>query len=447
MRGGTSNGQFFPLYPDFDFGLYLDETEPIWYIWRTTNDGFGTLSMTKQHTDFELSPTVQYIAQVLEERVHTGVYPAGFRLPSERTLADEFGVSRVIIRQVIEEVERRGLLHRLARCRPIIRDIKENGGSITEETPDKESVSSVRRGIAVWLWPGLNSPSAAMIIRGIRQALPPRSFRLLLESPLDTREAFYVRSEAEFLHRVAEDHDVAGVLLWYLGGEENIPALQHIRQSGIPMVFLDREPPHGFEADYVGVDNLRAAEIATRHLISLGHRRILHVTNSERVSTVMERLRGYERAMERAGLSIRPEWIIRDEGGKPDDPEYGQRLVHQAVLSLLRSDEPPTAVFCVNDFEAFFLLDALKQAGVHVPEQISVMGFDGMERWRPGRPTLSTVWQPFDRVGECAVERLLYRLENGTQTPVRHQILDVELIEAETCRPLSPLRPEKENRP
>ncbi|GAB4469048.1 MAG: hypothetical protein OHK0029_41610 [Armatimonadaceae bacterium] len=378
-----------------------------------------------------LSPTVQYVAQVLEERIHNDIYPGGKRLPSERSLADEFQVSRMVIRQVLDEIERRGLLNREARCRPVVADFVTNGASSPTDAPSPSS----RQTISVWLWPGLNNPVAAMVVRGIRQALPAETTRLLLDSPRDQAPEVFVREEAAFLQRAATDRDVSGVLLWYLGGPQNVAALETLRSHGIPMVFLDRLPPEGFDAEFVGIDNVAAAEMATRHLISLGHRRIIHITNSDSVSTVAERRRGFERAMQRAGLPVGPKTILQNLGPQPDDPEWGHRQLYAEILDQLRSPNPPTAAFTVNDYEGFSLLDGLIEAGVRVPEDFSIIGLDGMERWRPGRPTLTTVWQPFERIGAFAVERLLDRLSAGSQSVHRYHYLDVHVVEAETTAP------------
>lgn len=395
--------------------------------------------MPGRNNESHPSPTVQFVTQVLEERIYTGVYSGGQRLPTERALADEFRVSRILIRQAIDAMEHSGLLQRSARCRPVIRD----GQAGTTVAP---SAVEPRNSIAVWVWPSLSNPVSAMIIRGIRQALSPDSHRLILESAVGTTDAEVYLAEEAFLRRCVNDRDIAGAIIYFLGGERNLPALHALRAAGIPMVFIDRLPPQGFPADYVGVDNVRGAESAVRYLLSLGHTRIIHVTNSESVSTVAERMKGYYRTLERAGITVRPEWIIRDLGANLDDPNYGQRHVVESVLKLLESPDPPTAVFTINDFEAFWLMEGLRDHKVRVPEDLSIIGFDGMERWRPGRPFLSTVWQPVERMGECAVERLLERIADGPDTPFRHQMLDTTLVAAETTAPIGEaIRHQKNN--
>ncbi len=221
-------------------------------------------------TDSASSPTVSHIVSNLEQRIESGVYSPGQTLPSERALGDEFNVSRVSVRLAIKELEQRGLVICALRCRPLVR-----GAEPTAAAP----LATARRTVALWIWPNPSSPGPSMIVRGIRHALDHDDFRLLLDSAFGDTQDEIVRSEARFLQRITQDKDVEGAVLWYLGDTLNLPALQQVREAGIPMVFIDRRPPAGFDADYVGVDNVKSAENVVRHLICLGHRQIAHITN------------------------------------------------------------------------------------------------------------------------------------------------------------------------
>jgi DNA-binding LacI/PurR family transcriptional regulator/DNA-binding transcriptional regulator YhcF (GntR family) len=392
-----------------------------------------------------LSPTTLHVARTLEERIQQGVYKAGQRLPSERMLADEFGVSRPIIRAALDVMEQRSLVLRSARCRPVVSRTATNGieaiggdsavhRTVAPPRPPRLSSTS-RRSIAVCMWPGLEDSAASAMVRGIRTALDAEAFRLLLESPHGASWGQIQRSEARFLERIAREGDCDGVILYYLGGEESMLALEEVRDAGIPLVFLDRRPPAGFEADHVGVDNVMAAEEAVRYLIALGHRRIVHLSNTDNASTVEERERGYRRAMSQAEIPVLPEWILRsaNEGGhrRGDAGVTGA----QSLLRLLAQPDPPTAVFTVNDLEAFYLLEVLKREGVRIPEDLSIIGFDGAERWRPGDPYLSTMYQPFERIGECAVDLLLERTPGEIPRAFRHVLLNASLVAAATTAP------------
>jgi LacI family transcriptional regulator len=225
---------------------------------------------------------------------------------------------------------------------------------------------------------------------------------------------------------MARDADIAGVLLWYLGGTRNLPALQALRDANIPLVFLDREPPPGFDADYVGIDNEYSAREVVTHLLRLGHRRIAHVSNVDPGSTVAARLSGYRQALEAEGVSYRPELVVAAPfipPGSSAESHYYADLVDR----LLSLPDPPTAIWAVNDCHALCVLGALRARGVRVPEDVALAGFDGIERWLPGPSFLTTACQPFERMGVRAIERLLQRIEFGPAAPYQHVIMDAQL--------------------
>jgi len=375
-----------------------------------------------------VSPAVNHVIEVLVERIYSGAYRGGRMMPSERALADEFGISRITVRQAVEELERRSLIVRSARCRPIVRPLEEaiTGNDSSENTGGSTSVA--RRSVAVWLWPGADAPGISTILRGIRRALPADDFRIILECPTGDSREHFEEPEQQFLRRIISDADVEGVILWYLGGEDNLPALLATREAGLPLVFLDREPPEGFDSDYVGVDNTESAAALVTYLIEQGHRKILHITNRERVSTVAERREGYRRALERAGIPYRPEWVLRFEGPAPNDPMRGERQLAEAIAALRESGgDCPSAVFVVNDDTALRLVAALRERDIRVPEDIAVAGFDGIERWMAGTPFLTTICQPYERLGIRAAETLLERLRVGQSRPYRHVVLEGSL--------------------
>ncbi|GIV16057.1 MAG: LacI family transcriptional regulator [Armatimonadota bacterium] len=370
--------------------------------------------MSRRASHKLVSPSVVVIANTLRERVLAGEYKDNGWLPTERHLAQEFGVSRTIVRRAIEELERQGLVVRSPRCRPVVR--RNAAGS--------PSTEARRVTFGLWLWPNATFPGASAILRGIYKTLDANHYRLIVESPVDTDWRAVVQSEAQFLERITRDKDVAGVILWYLGGEANLPALQNVRSAGIPLVFLDRRPPEGFPADYVGVDNRHAAMQLVQHLISKGHRHIAHITNVDNASTVYERLQGYRDALLEAGIPFHPELVLTDTG----EPEADYHDVYETLaVRLLELPGPPTAVFCVHDVLALRLVDALRAKGVRVPEDIAVAGFDGLERWLPGSPFLTTANQPFERIGEWAARLLLQRIEQGNKGAYQHILLEAPI--------------------
>jgi LacI family transcriptional regulator len=223
---------------------------------------------------------------------------------------------------------------------------------------------------------------------------------------------------------MAQDQVIVGIILWYLGGDANLPTLQALRAARIPLLFIDRRPPADFAADYVGVDNEQAAEEVVKHLLARGHRSIAHVSNFDTASTVMERLAGYRHALTAAGIPFRPELVQKAPDPPGDHTTDGCETLLDTLLSL---PDPPTALFAVNDYVALRLLAILRGRNIRVPEDIAIAGFDGIERWMPGKPFLTTANQPFERIGRRAVEILLQRIEKGPASVCQHILLEAPL--------------------
>ncbi|HZT41855.1 MAG TPA: GntR family transcriptional regulator [Chthonomonadaceae bacterium] len=377
--------------------------------------------------DHPSSPTVSKIVATLAERIQSGRYQEGKWFPTERELEEEFAVSRTLIRQAVEVLEQRRLVLRSPRCRTIVQN-PNRAHPLPPET--------ARRTLGLWIWPDPTHPVGAMVVRGIYKALDHRAYRLVAGHPVGEDWAAIHQSEAHFLEGIAQDRDVVGVLLWYMGGPVNLPALQTVRAAGIPMIFLDRRPPEGFPADYVGVDNVHAAEQVVTHLIDQGHRRIAHITNWDEVSTVAERLTGYRRALQAANIPFQPELVMTEVQPSPDHPDDADAELAERLLSV---PDPPTAVFVVNDILALRLVSALRTRGVNVPEGMAVAGFDGIERWLPGDRFLTTADQPFERIGSRSVDLLLHQIEAKENQPYKHIELDAPLSIHASTRPSSRL--------
>ncbi len=131
-----------------------------------------------------------------------------------------------------------------------------------------------------------------------------------------------------------------------------------------------------------------------QHPVSKGHRQIAHITNVDNASTVVRAVTGLSGCASGSGHSVPPGTGV----DRHRQPEAGYHDVYEALAArLLEPPGPPTAVFCVHDVLALRLIDALRAKGVRVPEDMAVAGFDGLERWLPGSPFLTTADQPFER--------------------------------------------------
>ncbi len=173
---------------------------------------------------------------------------------------------------------------------------------------------------------------------------------------------------------------------------------------------------------------LAGGHAATEHLIAQGHRRIAFINGEPWMEAAKDRLKGYRRALATADLPLDPT-LVRD-----GDWMSGSGFQH--TLQLMALPEPPTALFCANDLMALGALEALKQLGLRVPEDVSVMGYDDQEIARHTHPPLSTVVLPNYEMGQAAVELLLQGRQAGNgRTPRALTKVDGPLVLRQSVAP------------
>jgi DNA-binding LacI/PurR family transcriptional regulator len=212
----------------------------------------------------------------------------------------------------------------------------------------------------------------------------------------------------------------AGCILAVSQETHSASHLKILQKRGIPVVFFDRTCPD-LPADQVVVDDYAGAFRAVEHLILAGRGRIAHFAGPESVSVSHERCRGYLDALKKHGLQREPGLLIR--GG------LLERDGAPAFRRLLSLENPPDAVFAVNDLVAVGAYPEIKKAGFRIPQDIAVAGFGDTVLSSYLDPPLTTVRQSPNRIGETAARILLKRIErrDGNAPPERI-VLDTELI-------------------
>ncbi len=181
------------------------------------------------------------------------------------------------------------------------------------------------------------------------------------------------------------------------------------------VVLLDEDIP-GADVPRVFAENEVGAREATDHLIALGHREIALVGGPPDLMSVRERLSGYRAALEAAGIAVRPDRVLLSE--------YSRAHGRDSALRLLRAADPPTAIFAASDWIAIGVIDAARQLGLTIPDDLSLVGFDDMAF--AALVDLTTVRQPIADLGRLAMQRLAELI--ARQTPPRETRLPVDLI-------------------
>jgi LacI family transcriptional regulator, galactose operon repressor len=181
----------------------------------------------------------------------------------------------------------------------------------------------------------------------------------------------------------------------------------------------------------VGVDSFLGAQLAVRHLVSLGHRRIAAVIESELPEERTERIAGFRAGLVEAGLAVDPRLELRDAPG-PAGRGPGARTA--AVRDLLRLEPRPTSVVAGDDLVAIGLIDAFEARGFEVPSDVSIVGFDDIRFARVRRINLTTIRQPSVRIGELGADLLIEQLE-GRPIPTLKRLIEPELVIRATTGP------------
>jgi DNA-binding LacI/PurR family transcriptional regulator len=228
--------------------------------------------------------------------------------------------------------------------------------------------------------------------------------------------------------RQCRERSLAGlVFVGYM--TQNEPMILDMAREGMPCVFL-WDTMEGTAHHFVGIDNFAASHAMTSYLIELGHRRIAFVgAMFSTVQRVRKRLDGHLAAMRAHGVPVVPEYVSE----YPPTLDNG-RIAMRRFLDL---PEPPTAVFCASDMLAIGSLTACREAGVRVPEDISVSGFDNIDFSAHACPALTTINVPSQMMGRLAGQCLLDIVRDGNTRPHQHT-LETSLIVRESCGPPPP---------
>ena len=256
--------------------------------------------------------------------------------------------------------------------------------------------------------------SANPFFAEISRSIEDEAFRtgysvFLCNTELDTkRELFYVD--------VLSKKQVDGIIFVAAGDQPD--SLDFLRRQNMPVVMIDRDLPN-VEVDAVLTDHQLGGFLATRHLIELGHQRIACIAGPSSITPSAERITGYRRALEEAGLSIDENLIVRGD--------YHAQSGMEITNSLLQMDPRPTAIFALNDLMALGALRAAAEAGCSVPVDLAIVGYDDLELARFTNPPLTTIAQPKKEIGSQAVNLLASRIAQKSRPPSR-LVLPPELI-------------------
>jgi LacI family transcriptional regulator len=285
------------------------------------------------------------------------------------------------------------------------------------------SLAGGRSNIIGVLVPDLGTGYIGEIIRGIDAELSLTDLDLILYTTHRTasKEANYVANLAKGM--------VDGLLLVLPRSPADYTGT--LTNRGVPFVLIDHQGI-GRDCPAVGATNWQGAYHATEYLIKLGHTRIGFITGSMDLGCADERLEGYRSALRTYHLPNEPELIYEGTFFQPDG--------YAGASALLNLIHPPTALFASNDVMAMGAMDAVRNRGLRVPDDISIVGFDDIPQASVMRPGLTTVSQPLEKMGRVATQMLLDLFRNKEKTDNRIE-LPTELVIRESCQPPRAVQP------
>jgi len=267
----------------------------------------------------------------------------------------------------------------------------------------------------------ITNPYYSHFVRVIENEVKKHDLSLLL---YDSGEKFELEKEAInlFLRKRVE-----GIII--VPFEEGIVPthIENLKTRGIPFVILGKLP--SAKTDCVTFQDVKASYLATKYLIELGHKDIVHIRGPHNVVAIKSREEGFRKALEESGIPFRKNCVV--EGGSLRKHGY------EAVQQLLKKRKPPTAIFTFNDLLAIGAMRALREKGLKIPDDVSIVGFDDIEDSSYTEPPLTTIRQPIDKMAEAAIDLLLDKIQ-GKRSKKEFGEVSFEpfLIERKSCRRL-----------
>jgi LacI family transcriptional regulator len=269
--------------------------------------------------------------------------------------------------------------------------------------------------------PDLQHPFFHEVLVGLKNAIGAGGYDLLLfanERPDNGyREHSYLKP--------ARHHDVEGVVL--MGVDPEDPEVRRLARSEIACVGVDLELA-GPGTEYVISDNMGGVAAAMRHLHDLGHRRIATITGQLETKPGVDRLRSYRGEVQALGLAYRDEYVA-----------YGDFYVdsgHREMTRLLGLAEPPTAVVAASDLMALGAIRAIAEAGLGVPGDVSIVGFDDIQLAGHVNPPLTTLRQDKAGLGSAAGAAVMALIDGEVEVP-RARALPVQLVVRDSTAPVA----------
>ncbi len=262
---------------------------------------------------------------------------------------------------------------------------------------------------------GLHNMFFQEIIFGMERTLGKAGFDYVYFSD----QKWHDNYEYDYLGK-CKNRLVEGAILLGIHQDTN---MSRLLESDIPVVLIDLDV-HNANSSYVMCDHEQGARQAVNYLSSLGHKNI-GVLGPIDINPALSRLSGYKKSLKENGLIFNDNWVI--------ESSFDEKSGYQGMKKILEFKNRPTAIFCQSDVIAIGAIRAIKEAGLNVPEDFSLVGFDDIEVCRYITPTLTSISQNTYKLGEKAAD-LLLKMINSPGVKFAPIILSTELVKRDSCK-------------
>lgn len=321
------------------------------------------------------------------------------KLPGERVLAKELGISYMTVRKAIDNLVDQGVLYRI--------QTKGTYVANPNSAPRKET-KNIGYFLDSTIKDGLTSPYYSLIFNALEKEAARRGYSVIFFTEI---------SESNSIDHMSK---IDGVIV------SCFPRIEHVIQEIkrlVPVVVIDNAS-YDKSISSIIIDNFNAVVESINYLCSLGHKRIGFLTGLDDSDVGKNRLAGYRHALKMHGIDEIPELVFRGD--------YSFNTGKKGARTLLRLDEPPTAIMCANDSMALGAIKEANRQGLSVPNDLSIVGFDDITVAAQINPPLTTVAAPIEEIASLSVE-MLYSLIHGRPLEKQHVALPAHLKVRGTC--------------
>ncbi len=364
-------------------------------------------------SDYEFEgPKYEMVKSYIKHLLRDGIIGYGEILPSEHELMDKFEVSRHTVRQAFNELAIEGLIY------------KEQGkgtfSKYSKNVNQKKIIAVLTTCFSGFVLPG--------IIAGIEEVLSDEGYMMLLASTNNQKER-----EAEYYKNILAQQNVVGIIIEPTKSaykNTNLKLLEKIEEKGIKTLFINSYYDD-FDSAYVIMNDRRGEYILTEYAIRMGHKRIAGLFKKDDNQGI-ERRKGFMDALAAYGIKIDNKYIGEFDSANMFDYPFS------FIQSMLRTDNYPTVVICHNDQTALMVMQAIKDKGLSIPQDISILGYDDSIDALSSEHKFTTIVHPKKTIGIQAAKYMINILDDRIEKP--QKIYEPELIVRDSCRPIPPYK-------